>query len=78
MSAPSPVIARNMLEVDAVTRTFGSGRTATHALRGVSFSVEAGRYCPCGSFAASTCPVSASAITHADAATSGRCLTPGA
>jgi putative ABC transport system ATP-binding protein len=36
-------LATAMLEVDGITRTFGSGRTATHALRGVSFSVEAGR-----------------------------------
>ena len=36
-------LATTMLEVDAITRTFGSGRTATHALRGVSFAVEAGR-----------------------------------
>ena len=42
VSAPSPVIARNMLEV-GVTRTFGSGRTATQALRGVSFTVQAGQ-----------------------------------
>jgi putative ABC transport system ATP-binding protein len=32
-----------MLAVDGVTRTFGSGRTATHALRGVSFGVQAGQ-----------------------------------
>ena len=43
MSAPSPVIARNMLEVAGVTRTFGSGRTAAQALRGVSFTVQAGQ-----------------------------------
>jgi putative ABC transport system ATP-binding protein len=39
----STTLATTMLEVDGITRTFGSGRTATHALRGVSFSVEAGR-----------------------------------
>jgi putative ABC transport system ATP-binding protein len=43
VSAPSPVIARNMLEVEGVTRTFGSGRTAAQALRGVSFTVPAGQ-----------------------------------
>jgi len=39
----SATLATTMLEVEGVTRTFGSGRTATHALRGVSFAVEAGR-----------------------------------
>jgi len=39
----STTLATTMLEVEGITRTFGSGRTATHALRGVSFSVEAGR-----------------------------------
>jgi putative ABC transport system ATP-binding protein len=39
----SATLATTMLEVEGITRTFGSGRTATHALRGVSFSVEAGR-----------------------------------
>jgi putative ABC transport system ATP-binding protein len=33
----------DMLDVDEVTRTFGSGRTATQALRGVSFTVQAGQ-----------------------------------
>jgi len=32
-----------MLAVQDVTRTFGSGRTATQALRGVSFTVQAGQ-----------------------------------
>jgi putative ABC transport system ATP-binding protein len=35
--------AAEMLAVDEVTRTFGSGHTATHALRGVSFIVPAGQ-----------------------------------
>jgi putative ABC transport system ATP-binding protein len=39
----SATLATTMLKVEEVTRTFGSGRTATHALRGVSFAVEAGR-----------------------------------
>jgi putative ABC transport system ATP-binding protein len=43
VSAPSPVIAGNMLSVEGVTRTFGSGRTAAQALRGVSFTVQAGQ-----------------------------------
>jgi putative ABC transport system ATP-binding protein len=37
------VVATGMLAVTDVTRTFGSGRTATRALRGVSFDVQAGQ-----------------------------------
>jgi putative ABC transport system ATP-binding protein len=37
------VLATDMLAVEGVTRTFGSGRTATHALRGVSFTVASGQ-----------------------------------
>jgi putative ABC transport system ATP-binding protein len=37
------VLATDMLDVEGVTRTFGSGRTATHALRGVSFTVGSGQ-----------------------------------
>ena len=33
----------SMLDVEEVTRTFGSGRTATQALRGVSFTVGSGQ-----------------------------------
>ena len=33
----------DMLDVEGVTRTFGSGRVATQALRGVSFTVQAGQ-----------------------------------
>jgi putative ABC transport system ATP-binding protein len=33
----------SMLDVEGVTRTFGSGRTATQALRGVSFTVGSGQ-----------------------------------
>ena len=36
-------VATDMVTVEGVTRTFGSGRTATHALRGVSFTVPAGQ-----------------------------------
>jgi len=43
VSAPSPVIARDMLAAEEVTRTFGRGRTATRALRGVSFTVRTGQ-----------------------------------
>ena len=43
MTAPNPVLATDMLAVEGVTRTFGSGRTATHALRGVSFTVASGQ-----------------------------------
>ena len=37
------VVATDMLAVTDVVRTFGSGRTATRALRGVSFGVQAGQ-----------------------------------
>ena len=37
------VLATDMLDVEGVTRTFGSGRTATQALRGVSFTVGSGQ-----------------------------------
>jgi putative ABC transport system ATP-binding protein len=37
------VVATDMVAVDEVTRTFGSGRTAAAALRGVSFTVPAGQ-----------------------------------
>ena len=37
------VVATDMLAVTDVIRTFGSGRTATRALRGVSFGVRAGQ-----------------------------------
>ena len=40
-----------------------------------TLAVLAGRYHPCGSLAASTCPVLASAITNAEAWTFGRCAT---
>jgi putative ABC transport system ATP-binding protein len=39
----APVLATDMLAVEGVTRTFGTGRTATHALRGVSFTVASGQ-----------------------------------
>jgi putative ABC transport system ATP-binding protein len=39
----SAVLATDMLDVEGVTRTFGSGRTATQALRGVSFTVGPGQ-----------------------------------
>src|SRR5204863_566059 len=37
------LVATDMLAVTDVVRTFGSGRTATRALRGVSFGVRAGQ-----------------------------------
>jgi len=43
MSAPNPVLTTDMLAAEEVVRTFGSGRTATHALRGVSFTVGSGQ-----------------------------------
>ena len=42
-TAMSAVVATDMLAVTDVVRTFGSGRTATRALRGVSFGVRAGQ-----------------------------------
>ena len=39
----APVLATDMLFAEGVTRTFGTGRTATQALRGVSFTVGAGQ-----------------------------------
>ncbi len=36
-------VATDMVTVEGVTRTFGSGRTAARALRGVSFTVQAGQ-----------------------------------
>lgn len=41
-------------------------------------STLAGRYCPCGSLAASTCPVSPSAMIQAEASFLGVAGTPGA
>ena len=35
--------ATDMVTVEGVTRTFGSGRTAARALRGVSFTVQTGQ-----------------------------------
>ena len=42
MSAPD-LITREMVAVEGVTRTYGRGRTASQALRGVSFSVQPGQ-----------------------------------
>ena len=36
-------VLTDMVAVEGVTRTFGSGRTATRALRGVSFTVPTGQ-----------------------------------
>ena len=35
--------ATDMVTVEGVTRTFGSGRTSARALRGVSFTVQTGQ-----------------------------------
>ncbi len=45
MSAPEPsaVITREMVAVEGVRRTYGRGRTAAQALRGVSFTVQPGQ-----------------------------------
>ncbi len=52
--------------------TVASGLSSGIRATAVSIlSVLAGRYQPCGSLAASTCPVLASATTNADAATPG-------
>ena len=40
MTAPT---ITDMVAVDGLYRTYGSGRTATHALRGVSFTVQTGQ-----------------------------------
>ena len=55
-----------------VATVVASGFSAGMRLIAVStFRVLAGRYQPCGSLAASTCPVRASAITNAEACTRG-------
>ena len=60
-----------------VARTFSSGFRAGIRLIAVStFSVLAGGNSPCGSLAASTWPVSASARTQAEAGTFGSFLAP--
>src|SRR5580700_5247110 len=43
MSTANPVLARDMVAVTEVTRTFGRGRISTQALRGVSFTVQSGQ-----------------------------------
>ena len=40
---PAPDVVPDMVAADGVTRTFGRQRTATRALRGVSFTVPAGQ-----------------------------------
>jgi putative ABC transport system ATP-binding protein len=42
-SAASGLAVADMVTAEGVTRTFGTGRTATRALRGVSFTVPAGQ-----------------------------------
>ena len=49
-----------MADVTTLAREFSTGISASAVS---TFSVLAGRKCPCGSLAASTCPVPASAIT---------------
>src|SRR5215470_7698557 len=39
----APALVADMVAVEGVRRTFGSGRTAAYALRGVSFTVPAGQ-----------------------------------
>jgi putative ABC transport system ATP-binding protein len=39
----TPTVVTDMVAVDEVTKTYGSGRAASHALRGVSFSVRPGQ-----------------------------------
>jgi len=43
VSTANPVLARDMVAVTEVTRTFGRGRVSTQALRGVSFTVQSGQ-----------------------------------
>jgi putative ABC transport system ATP-binding protein len=38
-----PAVATDMVAVDEVTKTYGTGPAASHALRGVSFTVPAGQ-----------------------------------
>src|SRR5579859_323970 len=39
----TPVLVTHMVDVQSVTKTFGHGAAAAHALRGVSFTVPAGQ-----------------------------------
>jgi putative ABC transport system ATP-binding protein len=39
----TPTVVTDMVAVDGVTRTYGSGRAASHALRGVTFSIAPGQ-----------------------------------
>ena len=39
----TPTVATDMVAVDGVTKTYGSGRAASHALRGVTFSIQPGQ-----------------------------------
>ena len=38
----TPTVVTDMVAVDEVTKTYGSGRAASHALRGVTFSIAPG------------------------------------
>jgi putative ABC transport system ATP-binding protein len=40
---PAPVVATDMVAVNEVTKTYGSGRAASHALRGVSLTIAPGQ-----------------------------------
>ncbi|HZR53468.1 MAG TPA: ABC transporter ATP-binding protein [Streptosporangiaceae bacterium] len=39
----TPTVVTDMVAVDGVTKTYGSGRAASHALRGVTFSIAPGQ-----------------------------------
>ena len=39
----TPAVVTDMVAVDGVTKTYGSGRAASHALRGVTFSIAPGQ-----------------------------------
>src|SRR5487761_273445 len=39
----APAIATDMVAVDGVTKTYGTGPAASHALRGVSFTIPSGQ-----------------------------------
>src|SRR5262249_28489698 len=66
--AISPTLLGMALAARLVVTTVASGlSTGINVIAVSTLSVLAGRYQPCGSLAASTCPVSASATTQAEA-----------
>ncbi len=73
----SPTLLGMALAAWRVVTTVAPGLSTGIKVIAVStLSVLAGRYQPCGSLAASTCPVSASATTQAEALMSGKGFPP--